>query len=495
MSTPAATARYVIAADDKTASGVRSAIKNFKEMDRDIRGTLRTLNTVLGVAIGVQLTQGFRKVLEATAKSNTAFGASLRSVKDAATDLLSAHSGLPEATKQLNELRDVLKDPATKSAADTITSALIKGFSTAAKFTAEMLAGFREITRDKSLGSAKTLQEQNANLDALIQQKRDRLTGLQTGTNKFGRGPGLSENQQALITQVKKEIADLEAAQNRILDLTPAELKDIGRGHLAPTPANPISRASSAQDIQEAVEDAARDKRIASTKAEIAVIQADTAVRQQHIDDILRSSDQYLDNQKQIAALEEFDLNAIEAKKEVFKELVVQSEYAKEAARNIQDSFAEFLFDPFKDGLKGMLRQFLDTIRRIAAEMAAQKLLGPKREGGLGFADLIGNFLFDGFGGNGLSPVTPTVKKLPAFATGGSFKVGGSGGVDSQVVAFRASPGESVDVGRGKGLVYAPSFYIDAKTGADEDRLRSVVKTASDSAVSRVLELKERGAI
>jgi len=32
------------------------------------------------------------------------------------------------------------------------------------------------------------------------------------------------------------------------------------------------------------------------------------------------------------------------------------------------------------------------------------------------------------------------------FATGGSFKVGGSGGTDSQMVAFRASPGEQVSV-------------------------------------------------
>jgi len=33
-----------------------------------------------------------------------------------------------------------------------------------------------------------------------------------------------------------------------------------------------------------------------------------------------------------------------------------------------------------------------------------------------------------------------------AFATGGSFMVGGDGGVDSQLVSFRASPGERVDV-------------------------------------------------
>lgn len=37
----------------------------------------------------------------------------------------------------------------------------------------------------------------------------------------------------------------------------------------------------------------------------------------------------------------------------------------------------------------------------------------------------------------------------PAFATGGSFKVGGNGGTDSSLVAFRATPGEMVDVRHG----------------------------------------------
>jgi phage-related minor tail protein len=42
---------------------------------------------------------------------------------------------------------------------------------------------------------------------------------------------------------------------------------------------------------------------------------------------------------------------------------------------------------------------------------------------------------------------------LPGFKTGGTFKVGGNGGIDSSLVAFRATPGEMVDVRRpGQGL-------------------------------------------
>jgi hypothetical protein len=39
-------------------------------------------------------------------------------------------------------------------------------------------------------------------------------------------------------------------------------------------------------------------------------------------------------------------------------------------------------------------------------------------------------------------------QEYPGFANGGSFRVGGFGGVDSQLVAFRATPGENVQISR-----------------------------------------------
>ena len=41
----------------------------------------------------------------------------------------------------------------------------------------------------------------------------------------------------------------------------------------------------------------------------------------------------------------------------------------------MQDSFSQFLFDPFKeDGLKGMLDGFVTTLRQMAAQAAAAKI-------------------------------------------------------------------------------------------------------------------------
>lgn len=63
-------------------------------------------------------------------------------------------------------------------------------------------------------------------------------------------------------------------------------------------------------------------------------------------------------------------------------------EFAQSAAQNIQSSFAEFLFDPFKDGLDGMLKGFLDFLRRAVANAAAanlsQALFGGLAGGGIG---------------------------------------------------------------------------------------------------------------
>ena len=62
--------------------------------------------------------------------------------------------------------------------------------------------------------------------------------------------------------------------------------------------------------------------------------------------------------------------------KEGKQQLDEYSEYAKQAARNIQFAFADFLFDPFKSGrLSGMLSGFIDVVRRMIAETAAKKVL------------------------------------------------------------------------------------------------------------------------
>jgi hypothetical protein len=81
--------------------------------------------------------------------------------------------------------------------------------------------------------------------------------------------------------------------------------------------------------------------------------------------------------------------------------------FADQAARNMQSAFADFLFDPFAQGLDGMLAGFGQMLQRMVAEAAAAQLMdeifgavgsgagGEGRDGGLlaaGFNSLSGLF-------------------------------------------------------------------------------------------------------
>jgi hypothetical protein len=96
---------------------------------------------------------------------------------------------------------------------------------------------------------------------------------------------------------------------------------------------------------------------------------------------------------------------AVERAKDTFEkakdELTI---FWEEAARNSQGILANFLEDPFKDGLKGMLASFGDMLRQMAAQaVAAQiasKIFGSAAGGtGAGILGTIGSFF--GFAGGG----------------------------------------------------------------------------------------------
>ncbi len=63
---------------------------------------------------------------------------------------------------------------------------------------------------------------------------------------------------------------------------------------------------------------------------------------------------------------------AVEKAKASISELSV---FAQEGARGIQSAFADFLFAPLDGGLAGFARNFGNTLRRLAAEVAASSLL------------------------------------------------------------------------------------------------------------------------
>ncbi|RVG20297.1 phage tail protein [Sinorhizobium meliloti] len=125
-----------------------------------------------------------------------------------------------------------------------------------------------------------------------------------------------------------------------------------------------------------------------------------------------------------------------------------------------------------KDVLKDLLGQMSDMVMN----QAFQAIFGG---GGMGGG---GGGLFGGlFGGIG---------KLFGFANGGSFQVGGAGGVDSQLVAFKASPNETVSItkpgqeGGGGAREVLVRVGVDPKNGSIQPYVDSSIEKASPRIVA-----------
>lgn len=145
--------------------------------------------------------------------------------------------------------------------------------------------------------------------------------------------------------------------------------------------------------------------------------------------------------------------NNAEGAKNVFDYLIDELEstapnleqIAQNAAKGIQQQFADFLFDPFGEGLDGMLLGFTNILRRMAAEAAAAKifesfpfgkLFGALGGGGGGFISnpvpfaKTGNTLIDSFRGFETGGVIGSDARLSLIdgtrATGGPVSAGGT---------------------------------------------------------------------
>lgn len=132
----------------------------------------------------------------------------------------------------------------------------------------------------------------------------------------------------------------------------------------------------------------------------------------------------------------------------------------EEAARNFQDLLADFLFDPFEDGIKGMLDSFLKMLQRMAAEaVAAQigsKIFGAPTAGGalggglldkaLGWGSKLLGGIFGGSSGfGGFEDIAVTAQRMPVpfsgpRAAGGDVYPGYSYSVGEQGRAERFVP-------------------------------------------------------
>jgi tape measure domain-containing protein len=119
------------------------------------------------------------------------------------------------------------------------------------------------------------------------------------------------------------------------------------------------------------------------------------------------------------------------------------------------DAIANFV-KTGKLNFEDLISSIISDIVRLVLELTIVQPLMKSVFGGLGIGGGGGggdfmSQIFGWFGGGSTGEAFgggDFIGTDMAFANGGSFDVGGSGGVDSQLVAFRATPGENVRVGQ-----------------------------------------------
>jgi len=138
----------------------------------------------------------------------------------------------------------------------------------------------------------------------------------------------------------------------------------------------------------------------------------------------------------------------------------LKEEFKKEVGSDVAEDIFGSLFEEGIRGIQDFDRTWKDFVAGFLSDLARiaqQQIL-------LNLSKGFGNPL--GF--------------LPGFQHGGSFSVGGSGGPDSQAVAFRATPGERVDISPPGGApaagikivnVMDPNEIPEAMAGAEGEQV------------------------
>ncbi|OFE11377.1 hypothetical protein PHACT_12530 [Pseudohongiella acticola] len=134
--------------------------------------------------------------------------------------------------------------------------------------------------------------------------------------------------------------------------------------------------------------------------------------------------------QQQLDAMDEETKADLERQERLDQQRKVTEQFAIQAARNVQNSLAEYLFDPFDEGLKGMLKGLGDTLRRMATQIASQKLLSSLFSGmsnsNVGWLSSLGDSFAGAFDSGGNIPagqwgiageIGPEIVRGPAMVT------------------------------------------------------------------------------
>ena len=294
-----AQAQVTITAVDRTQAAINSAMRSMKTLERTAKVTAKAVNFAFGFLTGSVLVSAFGKLTKAA-------------------------EGTEEGRKAIEKLNMALKDPTIVSSVQTLTSALITGFSKVVEVPARVIENITAISRSSFVKSPDTI--------------------LKFLASVMG-GNGAAASAALVSEMVQGSVAGGAAATSAAAVSTAApKAVKAAKGDGIPNALRSLY----------GVDDAG--KYIAEIENDI----------EQGIIDL---RDKFAEELERGGELGETIFDSAE---EGVSKLTA---FAEEAARQMQQSFAAFLFDPFQDGLRGMLRGFVDMIRQMVAQLLAQQLL------------------------------------------------------------------------------------------------------------------------
>jgi hypothetical protein len=433
---------------------------------------------------GIELTrmlEGGSAALEAFRAESERFGVTLtatqvKNVEDA-TD---AQGRLSTANRGLSMQLGATLAPAfivASNAAANFLARITESIPKIAAFASELFGIQREADR-------LTLKDVNAEID--IYMKR-----LQRANNLFAQTfdmPGTDYRRSRIIEAAQEDIDELSARLEALVMRRDQLMRD-GDAQEISAPAEPgeamgASGRLRGVSLSESMQENIRELEDAQRRA--AQVFSRTRTDVENYAEAVQSAIELLN--RGLITPETFDrwvAQHAEGMTKIAKETEdaanQMSEFGAQAARNIQDAFADFLFDPFDGGLKGMLKGFRDMLRRMVAEAAANQILTAL------FGTLAGssNSFLSGFGksfGGARAAGGPV-------SSGRSYLVGEKG----PELFVPGMSGGIIPNGAGQAL----SITIDARDPGAEGRIRDMVQREMvpqiiEASVSRTVDLFQR---
>jgi uncharacterized phage infection (PIP) family protein YhgE len=361
--------------------------------------------------------------------------------------------------RSLNEELDGLLKRQKELATAGVSSAAIDGSIARARQQLEFLKG--QAQRDALAGG----QDFRDPRDFQARRKPGAFVPLPGEDKKSKKGAGGSKadpfgDLSESLAREKRGLQELTREQELLAQLEEKRYKSLtaAQREALVQRAREIDAVREAQRIQEEAAEAERqatDQAVRQAQEHTRELEKQREANQQILDDyaeqaeaVRRLIDPTREFKQELEDIRELQNLGFLNEEEVAKAEKILGERMRDALNKGKDGFDEFkgsaasaLEDAIVnfEKLGDVARGFADDMLRIATRRGIiEPLFGAIfGSGGSGGSGMFGDFFKGLFGGS-----------FPGFANGGSFMVGGGGGTDSQLVAFRATPGERVSVSR-----------------------------------------------